>query len=59
MANAALRKLIPSGLKCMPDSKGNTKNRNQHNSLWNLEGAILVGAEGGFSNLVVGGGGGS
>ena len=59
MANAALRKLIPSGLKCRPGNDKNVKNCNQHNSLWNLEGAILVGAEGGFSNLVVGGGGGS
>lgn len=38
LANAALRKLIPSGLRCLPESTSSKKNLNQNNSKWSITG---------------------
>lgn len=40
LANAALRKLIPTGLSCRPDSSSAKKNLNQNNSKWSITGEI-------------------
>lgn len=45
LANAALRKLIPAGLSCRPESTSAKKNLNQNNSKWTISGEIhFVGA---------------
>lgn len=45
LANAALRKLIPAGLSCRPESTSAKKNLNQNNSKWTITGEIhFVGA---------------
>ncbi|MBL7672141.1 MAG: recombinase family protein [Bdellovibrionaceae bacterium] len=56
MSNAALRKLIPEGLKCIPRGIAKGQNCNQNNSSWEVEGTILVAPGAGFSNLTNGGG---
>lgn len=40
LANAALRKLIPAGLSCRPESTSSKKNLNQNNSKWTISGEI-------------------
>ena len=41
-ANVVLRKLIPQGLKCLPQYKTEKQNLNHNNSKWTVTEEILV-----------------
>ena len=45
IANAHLKQLFPSGLRCVANRATQKKNHNQRNSLWLLEGVMLVSNE--------------
>lgn len=54
-ANAALRVLLRDGLKCTPIPRTKGRKCNPNENLWKIEGTVLVGGQGRFSNLLYGG----
>lgn len=59
LANNVLRKFFKNGLYCRSKATTSKKNLNQNNSLWQVEGSLIVGDSSGLENLGVGGGGGN
>jgi hypothetical protein len=57
LANNVLRKFFRNGLYCTSKATTTKKNLNQNNSLWHLEGSLIVGNSSGLENLGIGGGG--